>query len=279
MNKDSYRYELIENEKGMFDNYIDMAYILTMEDSMRKDSYMNLINKYKPHKNILIQYNKGYKKSVKKLIKQDTVNDLNDAYYYAFLNAYNNNYQNIIIFEDDFIFDNTINQKIVDSIGKFITTNEYHIYHLGSHQHLTLPTFGEHLRAYFILTSHAVIYNRKYIEYYINKYEKNLVSICDWLWNDRNIIKYTYRKPVCFQTFPDTDNRKTWKSNTSGLLIYLLKFENFLINLLKFDKNHQPGYYIANVFNRTLSALIFAIIIFVIIVCILKTGEIITKLV
>ncbi len=77
MNKDSYRYEMIENEKGMFDNFIDMVYILTMEDSNRKDSYMNQINTYKPHKNILIQYNKGYKKSVKKLKKLKTINIMN----------------------------------------------------------------------------------------------------------------------------------------------------------------------------------------------------------
>ena len=102
MNQHSYRYELIKNEKGMFDNYIDMIYILTMENSTRKEHYMNQINTYIPHKNILIQYNKGFKNCHKKLVKQDTMNDLNDAYYHAFLNASNNDYKNIIIFEDDF---------------------------------------------------------------------------------------------------------------------------------------------------------------------------------
>ena len=39
MNSHAYRYEVINNEKGMFDNYVDMAYILTLENSKRKNVY------------------------------------------------------------------------------------------------------------------------------------------------------------------------------------------------------------------------------------------------
>ena len=97
MNSHAYRYELIENKKGMFDKYIDMVYILTIENSPRREHYMNQINKYCPHKNITIQYNKGYKLCKKKLYKQDSSYDLNDAYYHAFLNSLQNNYKHIII--------------------------------------------------------------------------------------------------------------------------------------------------------------------------------------
>ncbi len=48
-----YRYELIKTDKGMFDNYIDLVYILTTDSN--KDHIMDQINKYKPHKKILIQ--------------------------------------------------------------------------------------------------------------------------------------------------------------------------------------------------------------------------------
>ena len=104
MNQHAYYYKLIKFDKGIFDKYIDMVYILTMENSKRVTHYMTQLNKYKPLKNILIQYNKGFKKCNKKLFKQNTIYDLNDAYYQAFLNAKNNNYKNIIIFEDDFFF-------------------------------------------------------------------------------------------------------------------------------------------------------------------------------
>ena len=102
MNKNSYRYEMIESNEGMFDNYIDIVYILTMENSNRREKYMNQINTYTPHKKILIQHNKGFKKCKKQLYKQTSLYDLNDAFYHAFLNAKENNYKNIIIFEDDF---------------------------------------------------------------------------------------------------------------------------------------------------------------------------------
>jgi hypothetical protein len=43
MNKNSYRYEIIEIEKGMFDNYIDMVYILAIDSN--KEHIMNQIKK------------------------------------------------------------------------------------------------------------------------------------------------------------------------------------------------------------------------------------------
>ena len=244
MNQHSYRYELIKNEKGMFDNYIDMVYILTMENSKRKEHYMNQINTYVPHKNILIQYNKGFKNCHKKLIKQDTINDLTDAYYHAFLNAYNYNYKNIIIFEDDFFFDHTINQYIVDDIGNFITNNKYHVYNLGCLFHLSIPNFSVNLKSLFNTSSHAVIYNRDYLYYYINKYEKGFSTANDTIWNNLNIIKYNYYKPLCFQLFEDTENRNNWIAK--DIIVYIYE-------LLKLHKSHNPGYFIFNIISHIIS--------------------------
>jgi hypothetical protein len=244
MNKHSYRYELIKNEKGMFDNYIDMVYILTMEDSDRKEHYMNQINTYIPHKNILIQYNKGYKKCKKQLYEQNSWNDLNDAYYHAFLHSLRNNYKNIIIFEHDFFFDYTINQYIVDDIGKFITTNNYHLYNIGCLFHLSTPTLSMHLKSYFLISSHGVIYNRDYAYYYIKKYEKELNKPNDIVWNDLNIIKYTYYKPLCFQIAIETENSSNWI--LSSVIIKINK-------LLNLHKNYQPGYTIINIISFIVS--------------------------
>jgi hypothetical protein len=52
--------------------------------------------------------NKGFKNNDKKLWEKNTISDLNDAYYHAFLNSLQNNYKNIIIFEDDFFFDDKV---------------------------------------------------------------------------------------------------------------------------------------------------------------------------
>ena len=244
MNKHSYRYELIKNNKGMFDNYVDMVYILTMENSDRKEHYMNQINTYMPHKNILIQYNKGFTNCKKQLYEQNIVNDLNDAYYHAFLNALQQNYKNIIIFEDDFFFDDTINQYIVDDIGNFINKNEYHLYHLGSLGQISIPTLSMHLKSYFLTSSHGVIYNRDYVYYYIKKYEKRFSKPNDMLWLELNLIKYTYYKPLCFKIFSNVENKK----NSNLKNIFLKMYEIFNLH-----KTHNPGYMIFNIISLIVS--------------------------
>ena len=61
MNNSCYYKKILNFDNGMFDEYIDVAYLLTMENSKRKEHYMEQLNKYKPHKKIIIQYNKGFK--------------------------------------------------------------------------------------------------------------------------------------------------------------------------------------------------------------------------
>ena len=222
----NYRYELIETQKGMFDNYIDMVYILATDN---KDNIMNQINKYKPHKKILIQYSINSNKLDKQL-------EINKAYYNVFLNALKHNYKNIIIFEDDFMFDYNINQLIVDDIGNFIKNNNYHIYHLGSLFHISIPSISMHLKSYYITSSHGVIYNRDYVYHYIKKYEHGFKIKNDKVWLDLNIIKYTYYKPLCFQII--NKNKKIFGK---------------VIELFNLNKNPNPGYKIFNIISLIIS--------------------------
>jgi hypothetical protein len=252
MNKNSYRYEMIKTNEGMFDNYIDIIYILTMENSKRRDHYMKQINIHKPHKKILIQHNKGFKKCEKKLYKQNSLYDLNDAYYHVFLNALQNNYKNIIIFEDDFFFDETINKYIVDDIGNFITTNKYHVYNLGNLYGFPVPSFSTHTKNFLFICSHGAIYNIDYFNYYINKYEKNMKYANDLIWNSLNIIKYNYYKPLCFQLFGPTDNKNLWATG---------KIFVTLMNFLKMDITHIPGFNFLNIASFISSFIIIYIVI------------------
>jgi hypothetical protein len=246
MNKNYYRYEIITNKKGMFDDYIDMIYILTMENSNRRQHYMNQIKQFNIHKNITIQHNKGFKNNNKNLWIKTTIGDLNDAYYHAFLNALQNNYKNIIIFEDDFFFDYNINQYIIDDIGQFITTNPYHLYHLGSLFHISIPSLSSlvHLKSYFVLSSHGVIYNRDYVYFYIKNYEKGFALQNDHIWSELSILKYIYYKPLCFQLCENTENRKNWLFSK-----YIVK----IIDYLKLEKYHYPGFTILNILSLILS--------------------------
>ncbi len=252
MNKHSYRYELIKNKKGMFDNYIDMVYILTLEDSTRKEHYMNQINKYLPHKNILIQYNKGYKKCNKKLYKQEPASDLNDAYYQVFTHALKKKYENIIIFEDDFFFDHNINQYIVDDIGNFIKNNKYDIYHLGNVFGIPIPSYSTHIRYLNFSCSHSVIYNNLFFKKFIEIYNNGFSEPNDMIWNNLNIIKYSYYKPLCFQILLKTENRDAWI--TGKISVPLYEFFNL-------HKTHEPGYTVLNILSFIVSFIIIFIFI------------------
>ncbi len=261
MNNLCYYYENIILDKGMFDNSIDCAYILTMENSSRKEQYMNQINKYKPCKNIIIQYNKGFKLCKKKLYKDLAIYDLNDAYYYAYKHAKENKYENIIIFEDDFFFDETINQEIVDSIGYFIKNNNYHIYSLGTIPHIFFPTLSEHNRVIYMSCTHALIYNKSYFDIYCKLYEEGLSEQNDLIMNKFNIIRYGYYKPLCFQIFTETENRQTWKFK---------KLCVFFINLFKMGKTHK---YWNNVYYCNYIIWLILILILTIILYYIKLGK------
>lgn len=247
LNQHSYRYEhVFVNKTCLFDNYIDAVYILTMENSTRRDDYMEQIKKNNPHSKIIIQHNKGFKKCKKKLYEQNTIHDLNDAYYHAFLHAKSNNYNNILIFEDDFFFDN-IKQEDIHEIGMFIKNNDYHIYNLGPGVNISLPSTLKHHLSIICTCTHGVIYNMKYFDFYINKYNEGFNMMCDNVWNQLDIIKYKYYKPICFQTFPITENIKNWPLSTIAI---------FFIKKINLDKNHQPGYTIINILGYIIPIII-----------------------
>ena len=241
-NKHSYRYEVITSENGLFNNYIDVAYIITMENSTRRNDYMEQINKYNPHSKIVIQHNKGFKKCTKQLYKQNTIHDLNDAYYHAFLHAKSNNYNNVLIFEDDFFFDN-VKKEDVHEIGMFIKNNNYHIYNLGPIINIGINKTLYHKQNIIMTSAHGVIYNTIYFDYYIKNYNKlRSDEPNDQLWNDISLIKYSYYKPICFQLFPITENCKNWSSYW---------YASYLIKITKLDKSHKSYYKLTSFFTFT----------------------------
>ena len=252
-NSHSYRYIYIDGtnqsgSKGTFRTgiklqYIDMIYILTLENSNRLSN--NRL--YELHNfNITIQVNKGYKNCKKNLYKQTSIYDINDAFYHCFLHANNMNYKNIMILEDDFQFDNINILNILNEIGSFINNNKYDIYHLGPVMHFSVPFTFKHHRCLFMQSAHSCIYSINYINYYIEKYNNKLTQRNDMLWNDINIIKYKYYRPVCYQLFPETENQKDW---TNIFITLFIKF-------FKLDKYYFPGYIIFNIVSYLILLLI-----------------------
>ena len=58
-----YRFTEYTFEKGLLDNIIDCTYIIIMENSKNEEKAIDFIQKFKPSKKVIFQYNKGYKQS------------------------------------------------------------------------------------------------------------------------------------------------------------------------------------------------------------------------
>jgi len=128
VNSHCYSFDYIRFDNGLLDNIIDAVYVILLENSDRTENVYKQLNKYKLSKNTYIQINKGYKNCDKKLLKQQSNYDLLDSNYNIWLHAKTNNYNNILILEDDFIFDNRIlDRNVLQDLDNFINNKEFDI--------------------------------------------------------------------------------------------------------------------------------------------------------
>ena len=242
-----YRKETIHYKYGLFDNMIDAVYVLTMEDSTRRNDYMYQLEMFKPCSKVHIMHNKGYKKCEKKLCDKDncfrvdiSYKDITHAYMNTLKDAKKNNYKNILILEDDFIFSSQIkNQDTIFQIETFLKSiqNTNTVYHLG-----TIPIvstyYGNHRKIIASIGCHAVFYNSKSVGTLL----KNEINIDDF---DLGLLKYVkrycYHEPLAYQTFDETDNNSNW-GKFLFLLGYILRFIAVsILKLLNLDKKVEPG--------------------------------------
>jgi hypothetical protein len=166
-NSQCYNFILYEYEKGIFDNFIDATYILTMVGSDRHNNISNQLSKYIPTKKIYIVENKGFKKCNKVLIKNIPPYDIKDSYFSSINHSVLQNYNNILILEDDFIFSPKVEDiLIINEIDLFFLNhkNKMFYYNLGPIPSLFYPNiniFNNTFRGIFCLGAQAIIYTKK----------------------------------------------------------------------------------------------------------------------
>jgi len=247
-NKNCYYLKKINFEKGILDNIVDCCIVLLLETNLdRKKSIMVTLNKYRICKNIIIQYNKGYKNCEKKLYKKNSLHDLNDSYYNAFKYANKQNFKNILILEDDVLFDYNIkNPKIIKDIQNLYNNIDVDIFSLGTCVRLVHPiniildTFNCK-KLIFLSSTHACIYNKNFRDIFMKKYENNRTIGFDEDLNVKNYNIYTYNKPIAYQPFVVTENSKEWAMfginfsnfSRSYMKLFNLDFENNAIYSFK----------------------------------------------
>lgn len=278
VNENCYHFKTIKNKNGLYDSFVDMTYVLIMENSEREKHVYDQLEKFQPTKTVKVQYNKGYKKCKKQLCDNKANWDLFDAHYNIILDAYRNNYNNILILEDDFV----INEKLifdrdkVKDIEKFINKVDVDVYLLGTIS--PIPTLGykKHGQCNGLFNischgTHGYIMNSMGIEKFLDYYntmdcdEAGKLSNnghIDEFYNKASINLYLNKDPLIVQPLEMTENRKeNWQSNKLHEYISDLHIDVFDLDN-KDDNKIVKSYENRSLVMNILKYLIIAIVIY-----------------
>jgi hypothetical protein len=266
-NTKCYTIEKKTYQKGIFDESVDATYIIHLKDNGRYPHISEQLQNFQPTKKVYIVLNEGFKNCNKKLIEQISYQDLTDAFLQCFTHADDKGYNNILILEDDFIFSEELkkDKSHIYNINQFLLKqpkNESFIYYLGCNPILIRPATScfSHYRSYKSCSTHAIIYSKAARSTPLNLDLKHWDTIVEAGIPNR----YLYCKPLCYQTYPDTENKQTWSEKDNIFIGYL---KNQVIQCLNLDKQPEPGftilYLIAKILNILVLLVILAIIYFI----------------
>lgn len=228
------KYDYIEFNKGLLDNCIDAVYVILLEGTERTKNVYSQINNFKLCKKNYIQINKPYKIChIMELKKQNSAYHLLYNNIEIYKHAEINKFNNILVLEDDFVFTENIKKiNIIKDIEYFIKKTDFNLLYLGNF-FLFWPNVCNIKFPHVLLNglAHSVIYSQKSRNIILEKYKevshiKYLGFECHDIWyNDFLNKRYFYYKPLCFQPFTMTENRKLW-SNI---------FIDFILDFFKLD--------------------------------------------
>ena len=124
-----YKIKPKHNINGLFDSSIDATYIIYLEGNIKRlKNIEEQLNNISPTKKIHILINKGWKNCNKKKYITNTAKDLVDCNMYILKHAKRQKYDNILILEDDYLFDNNIkNKNIIKDIDNFLLKKKIHL--------------------------------------------------------------------------------------------------------------------------------------------------------
>ena len=236
---DCYYYkELSRDGSGVFNKSVDCTYVLIMHESPREESIIKTLERTHTTSTVVLQYNYGYKKCDKKLVKNAPNYDLSHAYKTAFKHALDRGYKRILVLEDDCEFDERIHDTtITEDINTFILERQPDIYTLGTPICIPSPLDvirgANHQLLLFNTSAHAVIYSENFMKY--NLKNVPMLGHIDFETN-AHLSKYTYKKPIAYQKYYATDNALFgW-----GCMYHVLNV--LIFKPLQLDTKVQPGF-------------------------------------
>lgn len=230
-------YEYINFDNGILDNIIDAVYVITLEKSDRFTNIYTQLNDLKLCKTNIIQINKRYNEHYNpSLYAQNSMSHLlyNNIQIFKHSNKYN--YNNILILEDDFIFDASIkNQSVINHFEDFINKNKnFNLIYLGNTPIIINPFSNSYfINAYLNGQAHSIIYSKKARNIVYNNYKnKNYtwIHLHDIWYNFILNKRYYYYKNICYQVLTNTENKSLWTNTFLDLLIKTLKFDEYNVD-------------------------------------------------
>jgi hypothetical protein len=274
-----YTFKKMKYNKGLLDDAVDATYIIHLEGNGRYDDIMNQLKTYHPTKEVYIVFNKGYKKCKKDEHIKFPAHDLVDAFLHVFKHAKNENYDNILILEDDFIFTEKIKKESIQKdIFTFLNDNKDkdYQYFLGCLPYLQLPCTldSKHYINICSCGTHAVIYTKKNRERLLNVNQKD---ITDWdYYSFIYLRRYTYCEPLCYQLFPDTDNSNNWHKD-NYIFHMISKLIKKILNLFKLDTQIEPGYSIFYLYSKIFAFILLILFILILVIVYNIVNRVIVK--
>ena len=238
-----------EYEEYIFNNPlldIDATYIIHLIGNGRYDSIIKQLHKFPISKKVFIVLNKGYKNCNKSISITKSTLDIIDVNLEIFKHA--KEMKNILILEDDFIFDNKIleikHQKNINYFIKNKIESDF-IYYIGIIPIMLLPHDFYNYRLIIGIGAHSVIYSKKFREKTIKNIKNNeKIKIKDWdLYLNSSWSRYVYYIPLCYQLFPHTENSNHWGDH-NFILYYLAIFSKFIFEIIQLDKSITAYSYI-----------------------------------
>ena len=245
-------------------NDIEATYIIHLEGNGRYEHIEKQLQTYHPTKLVYVLLNKGFKKCEKDKRIDKSPLDLVDAFLTIFKDANEKKYENIIVLEDDFIFDEKILDKTHStSIETFLKEKQGNLfaYYLGTLPILQISMNTEHNRVFLSGGTHACIYPCAFIKHMVENVKQETITDWDGYLNFSNYTRYKYHTPLCYQLFPQTENQTNW-GHENPIFRYISKKGIECIKIMKLDTNIYPGY---DIFEFT-SKFIFWFIVFTLII-------------
>ena len=208
-----YTFEVLNFDNPVFKT-IPVSYVITMEGSKRRDSYIHQLNTYKPTREVVIVKNLGFKKCNKPLWVNTSAMDLWHANRTILEKHLKESSAPVLILEDDVEFTDYMihNSK---EIEEFIKQDRVDVYSLGSQTYLSYPVDLNHVCMVYGSCTQAVIFtNTGAVKFQgINR----ILGLhdCDMY---MQLNSYMGTTPSAIQSFEsETINSQEW--NYGGLLL------------------------------------------------------------